>query len=162
MRRSAIPKFLALLAAKHIPVSILIQLHLLVDKQIFYFEYLKPMEDHAACETYQAKLVDPPNNIVVKSVSRYGKQVHEFLANKNYAPPVFDTTAQCPMQPPSPPRPKNAPAGLAFNFMQMVVMDYVAPCSRSRSTHRCSSTDSGCLVHSSFRRIVRIRRFAGA
>lgn len=98
-----------------------------VEKGTFHFQYLKPMEDHVACETYLAKLVDPPGNkIVVKFVSRYSKEVHEFLAKKNYAPNLL-YYGPMPDAPPSPPRPKNAPAGLAFGFMQMVVMDYVVP-----------------------------------
>ena len=97
-----------------------------VDKQTFHFQYLKPMEDHVACETYLAKLFDRPGNIVVKFVSRYSKEVHEFLANKNYAPHLR-YYGPMPNAPSSPPRPKNAPAGLAFGFMQMVVMDYIVP-----------------------------------
>ena len=97
-----------------------------VENQTFHFQYLKPMEDHVACETYLAKLVDPPGNIVVKFVSRYGKEVHEFLADKDYAPHLR-YYGPMPGAPLSPPRPKNAPAGLAFGFMQMVVMDYIVP-----------------------------------
>ena len=67
-----------------------------VEKQTFHFQYLKPMEDHVACETYLAKLVNSFVNIVVKFALRYSKEVHEFLANKNHAP-IFDTMAQCPM-----------------------------------------------------------------
>ena len=126
MRRSASPKFLALLTAKHsrfypYPTSFT------VENQTFHFQYLKPMEDHVACVTYLAELVDPPGNIVVKFVSRYGKEVHEFLANKNYAPHLryYGPMPDAPLV--SPPRPQNAPAGLAFGFMQMVVMDYIVP-----------------------------------
>ncbi|KAF8801737.1 hypothetical protein BYT27DRAFT_7215855 [Phlegmacium glaucopus] len=63
--------------------------------------------------------------IVIKFMLRYGKEVHEFLANKSYAPHLR-YYGPMPNAPPSPPCPKSAPAGLAFGFMQMVVMDYVA------------------------------------
>ena len=119
-----------------------------VENQTFHFQYLKAMEYHFACETYLAKLVDPPGNIVVKFVSRYGKEVHEFLANKDYAPHLR-YYGPMPDAPPSPPRPKNAPAGLAFGFMQMVVMDYIVPARDPPTDARQQIRDVLSTLHAS-------------
>lgn len=62
---------------------------------------------------------------MIKFVSRYDEEVHEFLASKDYGPQASMLKiyyGPLPGAPPSPPRPKNAPAGMAFGFMQMVVM----------------------------------------
>ena len=119
-----------------------------VNKQTFHFQYLKAMEDHVACETYLAKLVDTPDNIVVKFVSRYGKEVHEFLAKKNYAPHLR-YYGPMPDAPPSPPRPKMASAGLAFGFMQMVVMDYIVPARHLPTDARQQIRDVLFILHES-------------
>ncbi|TDL25120.1 hypothetical protein BD410DRAFT_837365 [Rickenella mellea] len=71
--------------------------------KIVNFEYVRKLDDYAACVTYQAKIVsvfDPTqlslpdlgtacasgNDIVVKFVTRYGTKVHSFLAMHNHAP----------------------------------------------------------------------------
>jgi len=119
-----------------------------VEQQTFHFQYLKPMEDHVACETYLAKLDDAPDNIVVKFVSRYSKDVHEFLADKKYAPRLR-YYGPMPDAPLSPPRPKNAPAGLAFGFMQMVVMDYIVPSIKPPPDARQQIRDVLITLHAS-------------
>ena len=100
-----------------------------VGDKTFQFQYLKPLEDEHTCETFLAKLIHSGQDedlVVIKFVSRYGEEVHEFLASKDYAPKLR-YYGPLPGAPPSPPRPKNAPAGMAFGFMQMMVMDYIAP-----------------------------------
>ena len=67
--------------------------------------------------------------MVVKFVTRYGKEVHEFLAREGWAPklryygPLRETGL-----PDDFPRPaQHAPLGLRLNVMHMVVMDHVDP-----------------------------------
>lgn len=107
------------------------------------FHYTRMLEDDAACVTFQAKIcdeVDSPD-IVVKFVTRYGKQVQEFLANHGHAPklrycgrlpgdsnlPSDETPSESPAHPLSDP---NQPPGLSFGPMQMIVMDYVSSCAK--------------------------------
>ena len=100
-----------------------------VGDKTFEFQYLKPLKNAPACETFLAKLKHSGKNedlIVIKFVSRYGEGVHTFLADNEYAPKLR-YYGPLPGAPPSPQRPKNAPAGMAFGFMQMVVMDYIDP-----------------------------------
>jgi hypothetical protein len=55
-------------------------------------QYVASLEDDPACVTYLAEIPDEfevvgkPVKVVVKFVTRYGKEVHEFLATKEYAP----------------------------------------------------------------------------
>lgn len=49
------------------------------------FDYVKPLEDSAACVAFLAETKDNLQ-IVVKFVDRYGRAVHEFLAERGYAP----------------------------------------------------------------------------
>jgi len=52
----------------------------------FHFQYLKSLEDHPLCVTYLAEITsqdsttDAGVKVVVKFVTRYGREVHEFLA----------------------------------------------------------------------------------
>jgi hypothetical protein len=97
------------------------------------FKYTKMLEEDAVCVTYRAKIcdqVDSPD-IVVKFVTRYGEEVHKFLADHNYAPRlrycgplsgrnvVFDDFL------------RQAHPGLSLGPIQMVVMDYVSVCKRT-------------------------------
>jgi hypothetical protein len=57
-----------------------------------HFRYLKSLEDHPASVTYLAEITsqgsttDPRVKVVVKFVTSYGREVHEFLAREGWAP----------------------------------------------------------------------------
>ncbi|KAH8980320.1 hypothetical protein EDB92DRAFT_1805783 [Lactarius akahatsu] len=103
------------------------------DGSVTRFQYLKSLEEDAACVTYLAETRPDehgsvPEKVVVKFVSRYGKEVHEFLAGETYAPSLryygplsgtgFSGVFPGPAQsaPPNPHSPSP---------MYMVVMDYI-------------------------------------
>lgn len=66
--------------------------------------------------------------IVVKFVDRYGRVVHEFLAECGYAPRLWYCGPLSLLQTALPPLPSTP--RLSFGPLQMVVMDYVKPLSR--------------------------------
>jgi hypothetical protein len=121
-----------------------------VGDKTFEFHHLKPLENAPTCQTFLAKLKhsEPDEGlIVVKFVSRYGEEVHKFLAGNDYAPKLRYYSS-LPGAPPSPPRPKNAPAGMAFGFMQMVVMDYIDPIAVPPTNAREQLANVLTLLHS--------------
>jgi hypothetical protein len=96
------------------------------------FRYVRSLEDHPMCVTYLAEIVnqdgttgDKPDKVVVKFVTKYGTDVHRFLADHGFAPtlryhgPLHETFHHFP-GPQSPPGLR-----LNSNVMQMVVMDWV-------------------------------------
>ena len=85
-------------------------------------DYVKPLEDSA---TFVASLAQTKDNsqVVVKFVGRYGRAVHEFLAEHGYVPRLRYYSSLSSLQPAQPPLP-SAP-GLSFGPLQMVAMDYV-------------------------------------
>jgi hypothetical protein len=99
------------------------------------FRYLESLEEDAGCVTYLAHIpneadVDPVK-VVVKFVARYGKEVHEFLACRKYAPalrycgPLPETKLSGIFPGPA----QRAAPGLCLrsDLMHMVVMDYIPP-----------------------------------
>ncbi|TFK39657.1 hypothetical protein BDQ12DRAFT_744063 [Crucibulum laeve] len=97
------------------------------------FKYVQALENNAKCVTYKAEITDSqgtgaPKDIVVKFVSRYGKTVHEFLAQQNHAPclryfGLLDGQSSTKaLDHPAPELPSHA---LPLCSMNMVVMDYV-------------------------------------
>ncbi|KAI0250721.1 hypothetical protein BJV78DRAFT_530877 [Lactifluus subvellereus] len=107
-----------------------------------HFQYLKSLEDDPACVTYLAEITGhgqgdttPPateggDKVVVKFVASYGVKVHEFLAQRGWAP-VLRYYGPCPLR----------ETGLSNDFpeparcvlpglhlpspMDIVVMDYI-------------------------------------
>ncbi|KAI9435035.1 hypothetical protein H4582DRAFT_1817874 [Lactarius indigo] len=103
------------------------------DGSVTHFRYLKSLEEHATCVTYLAETLSNehssmavPEKVIVKFVSRYGKEVHEFLAREKYAPslryygPLSETRLSGVFPRPTPPS-----LPLRSNIMHMVVMDYI-------------------------------------
>ncbi|KAH9171271.1 hypothetical protein EDB89DRAFT_2243611 [Lactarius sanguifluus] len=110
------------------------------------FRYLTSLEEDSACVSYLAEIPNEPSTtrdsdpvkVVVKFVSRYGKEVHEFLARKGWAPTLrycgpLPETELCSVFP-GPAR--SAPTGLRSVLtglaqcaspgpMHMIVMDYI-------------------------------------
>ena len=104
--------------------------------QPVHFEYLKMLENDPACVTYKAKTSEA-DIIVVKFVSRYGKEVHKFLATQGHAPRL----RYCGSLPNVQERShellaKSAPPGLSLGPMQMIVMDYVSSCKETPTDAR--------------------------
>ncbi|KAH9021872.1 hypothetical protein EDB84DRAFT_519240 [Lactarius hengduanensis] len=109
------------------------------------FRYLTSLEEDPACVSYLAEIHSEPSTtrdsdpvkVVVKFVSRYGKEVHEFLARKGWAPTLrycgpLPETELCSVFPgPT----QSVPSGLRGIFTgptqcappatQMIVMDYI-------------------------------------
>ncbi|TFK31382.1 hypothetical protein BDQ12DRAFT_694237, partial [Crucibulum laeve] len=86
------------------------------------FKYLKPLQDDARCVTFLAETEDN-SLVVVKFVDRYGREVHEFLAEEGHAPRLR-YCGPLLLQPDQPPLSSLPPPGLSFGPLQMVVMDY--------------------------------------
>ncbi|KAF8871583.1 hypothetical protein BD779DRAFT_1652902 [Infundibulicybe gibba] len=103
-------------------------------KEIISFAYTKMLEDDSACVTYQAKIIgeaDSPD-IVVKFVTRYGEEVHKFLAGHGHVPKLrycgpLDINLPADK---SKSLPSDAPSGLSLGPMQMIVMDYIPTCEK--------------------------------
>jgi hypothetical protein len=106
------------------------------DNTLTHFRYLKVMEDDPTSVTYLAEITDQdgdvqdtPVKVVVKFVTRYGEEVHKFLAENGWAPnlryygPLRENVPSDDFLGPT----RNAPPGLRLqpNLMSMVVMDYV-------------------------------------
>ncbi|KAH8992599.1 hypothetical protein EDB86DRAFT_2932241 [Lactarius hatsudake] len=110
------------------------------------FRYLTSLEEDPACVSYLAEIPNEPSTtrdsdpvkVVVKFVSRYGKEVHEFLARKGWAPtlryygPLPETEHYSVFPGPA----QSVPSGLRGIFftgpaqsappaMHMIVMDYI-------------------------------------
>jgi len=55
-----------------------------------HFKYTRMLEEDATCVAFQAKISDPVEDdspdIVVKFVTRYGADAHNFLASEDHAP----------------------------------------------------------------------------
>ncbi|KAJ2931074.1 hypothetical protein H1R20_g5986, partial [Candolleomyces eurysporus] len=93
------------------------------------FSYVKPLEDSDHCVTFLVKTAEISREFaVVKFVSRYGADVHDFLAQKGHAPRLryhgsldddeaADDALERGMGQP--------PDGLFVGPLKMVVMDYV-------------------------------------
>ncbi|KAF8638436.1 hypothetical protein AX17_002218 [Amanita inopinata Kibby_2008] len=55
--------------------------------QTVEFEYVRALVDHPSCVTFQAKTQsDNPEDIVIKFIAEYSKEVHVFLAELGHAP----------------------------------------------------------------------------
>ncbi|TFK32865.1 hypothetical protein BDQ12DRAFT_473206 [Crucibulum laeve] len=119
------------------------------------FKYVRALENDARCVTYQAKILssadsldantstdnDAPTDIVVKFVSRYGKDVHEFLARDNHAPDlryfgaplvqdkedILGDGGEPSTEAPNSLSPEQSSLALPLCPMKMVVMDYISP-----------------------------------
>ena len=98
------------------------------DGTMFHFRYLSSLEDHPASVTYLAEITTQPGEkVVVKFVTGYGREVHEFLARNGWAPklrycrPLRETGLSNNSTRPT----ESPPPGLRLNVMHMVVMDYV-------------------------------------
>jgi serine/threonine protein kinase len=129
-----------------------------------HFKYLTSLEEDSACVTYLAEVVDetgttkdPKEIVVIKFVARYGRNVHEFLASKGFAPtlryygsftPKLDGVYPGPAQ--------NAPPGLCLRSdqMHMVVMEYInappntLPNTQLNDDHKIQIEDILTLLHS--------------
>jgi hypothetical protein len=95
-----------------------------------HFRYMKCLEDHPASVTYLAEITgrDAGVKVVVKFVTSYGKDVHEFLAREGWAPKLryYGPLRETGLSNDFPRGPtQHAPPGLRLNAMHMVVMDYV-------------------------------------
>ncbi|KAI9437469.1 hypothetical protein H4582DRAFT_278628 [Lactarius indigo] len=101
------------------------------DGSVINFRYLQSLEVDAACVTYLAETLPNARKVVVKFVSRYGKEVHEFLAHEGYAPLLLyhgalpEIRLPCVLPGPT----QSAPSNLHLrpDLMHMVVMDYIDP-----------------------------------
>lgn len=94
-----------------------------------HFDYVQALENHPTCVTYLAKVRREgfQEFVVVKFANRYGREVHQFLATKGYAPRLrycgpmdgngFQSNNSLPGTA-SPPCPLSSD-------VNMVVMDYV-------------------------------------
>jgi hypothetical protein len=98
------------------------------------FRYLYSLEDDPACVTYRAVLVNRDNvteerQVVVKFVSRYSQEVHEFLARHERAPTLLyvGPLTHSVHDDGLPRLAQNAPPGLCLrsDLMHMVVMDFI-------------------------------------
>jgi len=103
--------------------------------RVVRFRYLRSLEDDAACVTYLAEVIDDTcaaatrPRLVVKFVARYGKEVHQFLADEGHAPalryygPLPGTKTSGVLPGPA----QNAPPGLSLRLdvMHMVIMDHI-------------------------------------
>jgi hypothetical protein len=127
-RTSAIPRTRHSRPVTHIPASIFIQLR---SPKTAKPSTLNTQED-ATCVAFQAKFFDPVEDdspdIVVKFVTRYGTDVHKFLASKDHTPRL----RYCGLlsgidveQSPATLSSQQSPV-LFLGPMQMVVMDYVS------------------------------------
>ena len=127
-RTSAIPRTRHSHPVTHIPASILIQLR---SRKTAKPSTLHTKED-ATCVAFQAKISDPVGDdspdIVVKFVTRYGTDVHKFLASEDHAsrlrycgplPGIDDEQSPATLSS------QQSPV-LLLGPMQMVVMDYVS------------------------------------
>ncbi|KAH9008852.1 hypothetical protein EDB83DRAFT_2585034, partial [Lactarius deliciosus] len=101
------------------------------------FRYLTSLEEDPACVSYLAEIPNEPSTTrdsdpvkVVKFVSRYGKEVHEFLACKGWAP----TLRYCGLLPETEHYTSHlvfavffftGPAQSAPPAMHVIVMDYI-------------------------------------
>ncbi len=105
------------------------------DGTLTRFRYLKSLEDRPACATYLAEITNQNGatgarvKVVVKFVASHGKEVHELLACKGWAPtlrhcgPIRETGLSNDLPGPA----QSALPGLRLgsNAMCMVVMDYI-------------------------------------
>ncbi|KAI9431857.1 hypothetical protein H4582DRAFT_2198395, partial [Lactarius indigo] len=104
------------------------------DGAVTQFRYLKSLEEDAASVTYLAEILpnergstaDPPEKVVVKFVSKYGKEVHEFLAHERHAPSLqyYGPLPEVGLSDVFP-RPVPPSLHLRPGVMHMVVMDYI-------------------------------------
>jgi hypothetical protein len=98
-----------------------------------HFRYLKSLEDHPTSVTYLAEITsqdsttDTGVKVVVKFVTNYGKEVHEFLAQEGWAPKLryYGPLRKTGLSSDFPRLARNAPPGLRLNAIHIVVMDYV-------------------------------------
>jgi hypothetical protein len=106
------------------------------DGTLTRFRYLSPLENHPLCITYLAAITEQKgktcagdNKVVIKFVARYGKDVHEFLAKRGWAP-TLRYYGQLRDTMPSdhfPELSQSTPPGPRSEVMRMVVMDYIVP-----------------------------------
>ena len=86
------------------------------------FTFVRALEDDAGCVAFRARTEGvEPQNIVVKFVSRYGVNVHKFLASRELAPQLH-YFGPLPGLVTSAARPQDF-----LPLMYMVVMDYIEP-----------------------------------
>ena len=108
------------------------------------FRFLQSLEEDAACVTYLAEILEASGEsqkVVVKFVTRYGQEVHQFLARRGHAPTLryfgpLRETKDLGISSPSVP---DIVPGLCLGsdpLMRMVVMDYVRPQPRIPSDAR--------------------------
>ncbi|KAH9011178.1 hypothetical protein EDB83DRAFT_372957 [Lactarius deliciosus] len=99
------------------------------DGSVTQFRYLKSLESDAACVTYLAEIHPDGGKVVVKFVSMYGKEVHEFLAREGCAPRLryYGPLPEAGLSGIFPGPAQSAPQSLRLrpNVMHMVVMDYI-------------------------------------
>ena len=88
-----------------------------------HFRYIRRLEMDDICQTFLAKTDD--KQVVVKFVSTYGVEVHEYLHRERYAPELyyFDLL---PGYPTNLLRP-HLPPDIPYIKMYMVVMEYIPP-----------------------------------
>ena len=121
--------FYRTLPRRYIPPSAVNQFHFPYpnsftreDSRVTHFQYISTLEDNT---TYLAEIIGKPEpkKVVVKFVARYGKAVHELLAQHGYAPKLL-YCGPVPGDPLSAAR--QAPFGLFSrpDAMHMVVMEY--------------------------------------
>lgn len=101
--------------------------------RMWRFKYLYALENFSACVTYLGEILDEPRmgeQIVVKFVTRYGEEVHQFLEQRGHAPKLHyfgplrnggDSYGNIW------PGAKSSPLGLHFGPLKMVVMEYIRP-----------------------------------
>jgi len=92
------------------------------------FKYTRMLEDDPTCVVFQAQILDEVDScdIVVKFVSRYGPEVHKFLAEENHAPRLrycgpFSEDVLVDEH-------SSMQSVLSLGPVQMIVMDYVSDC----------------------------------
>jgi hypothetical protein len=125
------------------------------------FTYVKPLEQSDDCVTFLAQTNGTREEVVVKFVSRYGVEVHDFLAEKGHAPCLRyhgsldddngdgllseqpDSALERGIGPP--------PDGLFMGPLKMIVMDFITPSPETfqpSDPHRRQVEDVLRILHS--------------
>jgi hypothetical protein len=78
-------------------------------ESVVNFTYVAPLEPGPRCVIFKAIRQDTQESIVVKFVRRYGKEAHEWMAERGHAPRLI----------------RIEPLGLGYDNMNVVVMDHV-------------------------------------
>jgi len=73
------------------------------------FDYVRPFEEEPTCVTFLSRRRDTQEEVVVKFVRRYGKEAHEWMAERTWAPRLLH----------------HGILGAGYGDLALVVMEYV-------------------------------------